>query len=53
MNEGKNFRSRLTALENVVLTPHIGAQTFDSQMEIGERITQILHEHITEKSSVL
>lgn len=37
-NEGGNFRSPLAELENVILTPHIGASTHDSQQEIGEII---------------
>jgi phosphoglycerate dehydrogenase-like enzyme len=37
-NEGANFRSRLAGLDNVILTPHIGASTHDSQREIGEII---------------
>jgi len=34
--------SPLAALPNVVLTPHIGAQTIDSQREIGGRILEIM-----------
>jgi len=38
VNEGEGKISPLAALSNVVLTPHIGAQTVDSQKEIGEII---------------
>lgn len=38
VNEGEGKISPLAALPNVVLTPHIGAQTVDSQKEIGEII---------------
>jgi D-3-phosphoglycerate dehydrogenase len=34
--EGEGKISPLAGLKNVVLTPHIGAGTFDSQREIGE-----------------
>lgn len=37
-NEGRDFRSPLAGLDNVILTPHIGASTHDSQREIGEII---------------
>lgn len=32
----------LAALPNVILTPHIGAQTVDSQKEIGQRVLEIV-----------
>ena len=38
--EGDGAISPLAALENVVLTPHIGASTHDSQREIGELIVR-------------
>ena len=47
--EGEAFSSRFTKLQNVVLTPHIGAQTFDSQEEIGENILSIIREYHIEK----
>ncbi len=52
-NEGKSFRSPFVELDNVVLTPHIGAQTYDSQREIGERVSRILKEYVAESKSVL
>ena len=41
-NEGANFASPLIGRDNVILTPHIGAGTIDSQREIGERILEIM-----------
>jgi phosphoglycerate dehydrogenase-like enzyme len=38
--EGDGAISPLAGLENVVLTPHIGASTHDSQREIGELIVR-------------
>lgn len=40
--EGDNKISPLADLPNVVLTPHIGAMTIDSQREIGRRIIAIV-----------
>jgi phosphoglycerate dehydrogenase-like enzyme len=40
--EGDALVSPLADLPNVVLTPHIGATTVDTQREIGERIVQAL-----------
>jgi phosphoglycerate dehydrogenase-like enzyme len=39
-NEGEGKISPLASLPNVILTPHIGAQTVDSQKEIGERVLE-------------
>jgi D-3-phosphoglycerate dehydrogenase / 2-oxoglutarate reductase len=39
--EGEGLRSPLADLPNVVLTPHIGAQTIDAQEEIGREIVAI------------
>lgn len=41
--EGEGRISPLADLPNVVLTPHIGATTVDTQREIGERILAIVH----------
>lgn len=40
--EGDGQISRLADLPNVILTPHIGASTLDSQREIGEIILECL-----------
>jgi phosphoglycerate dehydrogenase-like enzyme len=40
--EGDGAISPLAGLENVVLTPHIGASTHDSQREIGEEIVRAI-----------
>lgn len=39
-NEGEGKISPLASLPNVILTPHMGAQTVDSQREIGERVLE-------------
>jgi phosphoglycerate dehydrogenase-like enzyme len=40
--EGDGAVSPLAGLENVVLTPHIGASTYDSQRRIGELIVRAI-----------
>lgn len=40
--EGEGTRSALEELENVVLTPHIGAMAADSQEQIGHRLLELL-----------
>lgn len=40
--EGENMISPLAGLPNVILTPHIGAMTVDTQREIGRRIIEII-----------
>jgi D-3-phosphoglycerate dehydrogenase len=44
-SEGNGKISPLAALPNVILTPHIGAGTFDSQREIGDIIIQTIDLH--------
>jgi phosphoglycerate dehydrogenase-like enzyme len=36
--EGEGIVPRLAELDNIVLTPHIGAMAFESQQQIGDRI---------------
>lgn len=40
--EGQGNISPLASLTNVILTPHMGAQTVDSQEEIGERVLEAI-----------
>ena len=40
--EGSSFHSPLAELDNVILTPHIGAASYDSQREIGEIICELV-----------
>jgi len=42
--EGDGKVSPLAGLENVILTPHIGAGTVDTQYQIGEQILEIVAE---------
>ena len=39
-NEGEGKVSPFASFPNVVLTPHVGAQTLDSQREIGDRVLE-------------
>lgn len=43
--EGEGKVSPLSRLPNVVLTPHIGASTVDSQWQIGQEIIRIVDEY--------
>jgi len=40
--EGEGCISPLASLPNVILTPHVGAQTHDTQFQIGLRILEII-----------
>ncbi len=42
--EGHGRISPLAGLDNVVLTPHIGASTVDTQRQIGERVLKLVRE---------
>lgn len=47
-NEGEGKISPLAELKNVILTPHIGANTVDSQREIGEIVLETVETFISE-----
>lgn len=47
--EGEGQFSALAELSNVVLTPHIGATTIDTQREIGRRVVMLI-EDVAKKS---
>jgi phosphoglycerate dehydrogenase-like enzyme len=51
--EGPGKISPLAHLPNVLLTPHIGAGTVDSQREIGQRILAIIDEFAVEQDDGL
>ena len=50
-NEGEGKVSPLAGLDNVILTPHIGAGTIDSQREIGDIIIDTLREFAAQPAS--
>ena len=50
--EGEGHISPLADLPNVILSPHIGSQTIDSQREIGERILTIVEALTCEGNNV-
>ncbi len=45
-HEGPGMSSPLADLKNVVLTPHMGATTIDTQREIGKEIEAIIEEEL-------
>lgn len=47
--EGNGQISPLAALPNVILTPHIGAGTYDSQREIGEIIVSEIEAYVNNR----
>lgn len=49
--EGEGKISPLASLDNVLLTPHIGAGTFDSQREIGEIMLASIREYEAEEAA--
>lgn len=51
--EGEGKISPLAEFKNVILTPHIGASTFDSQKEIGEIVIETVKAFTTESLSLL
>jgi len=50
--EGEGRVSPLAEFKNVILTPHIGASTFDSQKEIGRIILETMDSFIAEQLTV-
>lgn len=46
--EGEGKISPLAELPNVILTPHIGAVTIESQREIGARVIEIIDGFVLE-----
>jgi D-3-phosphoglycerate dehydrogenase / 2-oxoglutarate reductase len=50
--EGEGKISPMAGFKNVILTPHIGASTFDSQKEIGEIIIEAVETFTTEQFSL-
>jgi D-3-phosphoglycerate dehydrogenase len=50
--EGEGKVSPLAAFKNVILTPHIGASTFDSQKEIGDIILETVDAFMAEPISL-
>lgn len=51
--EGNGKISGLADLPNVILTPHIGSTTVDTQREIGERVLEIIQSHAAERRQAL
>lgn len=49
--EGNGNISPFADLSNVVLTPHIGAGTFDSQREIGDIVVNLINTYLAEQSA--
>jgi D-3-phosphoglycerate dehydrogenase / 2-oxoglutarate reductase len=47
--EGEGKISPLAALPNVVLTPHIGAGTLETQQEIGDRILAFVRDYAADR----
>lgn len=49
--EGPGKVSQLAALENVILTPHMGAMALEVQAEIGERVVELVKKYDTMTSA--
>jgi D-3-phosphoglycerate dehydrogenase / 2-oxoglutarate reductase len=52
-NEGEGKISPLAELPNVMLSPHMGAMTVDSQRQIGRRVLQLIESYAVEMSSTV
>lgn len=52
-NEGEGKVSPLAELPNVILTPHIGAGTIDSQREIGDIVINTIRDFEAELANEL
>ena len=50
VHENDGQRSPVHDLPNVVLTPHLGASTFDSQREIGRAVVGIVNAFADEEA---
>jgi phosphoglycerate dehydrogenase-like enzyme len=50
--EGEGKISPLAGLPNVVLTPHMGAGTIDTQREIGDRVIEIVDSFVAATMAV-
>ncbi len=44
--DGEKFKSRFSGLENVVLTPHLGASTSEAQMKTGAEIATVVRDYL-------
>lgn len=51
VREGEGLRSPLADLENVVLTPHLGSTTVDTQRAIGKEVLRIVDGFCTDLES--
>ena len=51
VSEGPGAISPLAALDNVILTPHIGATALEVQAEIGARVIELIDQYNTSKGT--
>jgi phosphoglycerate dehydrogenase-like enzyme len=50
--EGEGKVSPLAGLPNVILTPHMGAGTIDTQREIGDRVIESVNSLVADTTSM-